>query len=194
MIVIEGGDYVGKTTFQQMLFKQLRKTQFPHTKEHLSRPAADFNCCNDYIKMMHRNVIYDRFHISMLAYRCHDDHPCSMTQLKWNIVQAKLRLQPTLVVVMAAHPDVIVQRYEENAKTKAKEDMYNLEHSLEVNQTFIDLVQEGGLVCRDEDYGVSVDIMIDNSTDKLDALEDGAKHVLQEYMKLRQEFDELDVL
>lgn len=63
MLIFEGMNYTGKTVAAQKAAKMLN-----YEYSHMSRPDDDFDFFWGYIKMMHHNVVQDRFTFSEIAY------------------------------------------------------------------------------------------------------------------------------
>jgi|SRR6185437_838176 len=156
MIVVSGADLVGKTTFCQKLVERLQDDTFcmPHMLHHLSRIPKWFDAYHDYIDRMCVTSIWDRFHLDELAYRFCDDRSTQMTPLKWDLVQAEFKRRCGFQVVIYASAQHIEERFRARGDS-----MYNLEHILKVNDTFMGMVSKGTIIVRDQPYIVNVDML-----------------------------------
>jgi thymidylate kinase len=137
MIIFDGCDLAGKTTMARAAVAALQEAGFPHMYMHLDRLPNNgaWDYYRGYTDLMSAFTVWDRFHLSELAYRSQDDRPTGMTPAHYELVDAALTMVGGFVVVVVAHPDVIKVRH-----AKRKEDMYKLDHILKVNEWYTGLV------------------------------------------------------
>jgi hypothetical protein len=147
VLVISGADLTGKTTFATECVRLLQELGWSHMLHHLSRPPASWDYHKNYVERMCVASVWDRFHLDSLAYRQCDEHPCSMTPLKWDLIEAEFRLRCGFQVILLASPEQIEARHKERG-----DNMYDLEHIQRVNLAFIQMCNDLPTRVRDEDY------------------------------------------
>lgn len=142
MIVLEGSDCVGKTTLARRLFELIPERTKYHSvmHRHFTKTPRRFHRYHGYAECVQRNVVFDRFHLSHLAYRaCVEDDPQTMTPLMYEAVDARISLVGGIVVVLCPPNDVIKERF----GSTNKEEMYDLELALKVNDFFVTNLRHG---------------------------------------------------
>lgn len=158
MLIIEGADLVGKSTLQRRCIQLLNATTdigAGHMPMHLTRPPPGFNYYQSYLDLIARDTVWDRFHLSVLAYRQHDDLPCSMTPLKYSLVDAAIRQVGGFIVLVVESDDVIRRRFVERG-----DPMYSLEHILKVNRSFKEMLDDKNVLVRGENYRPDLDMIM----------------------------------
>lgn len=128
MLVIEGGDLVGKTTLCYKLNEHLTT----HAYQHLSKLYYDFNPVIGYIDLASRFSIKDRFHISEAVYADVTERDTQVTPNSVRLLEAHLRLLGMFTVIVTADDCLLEERFNQH---KARE-MYDLETILRVNERF----------------------------------------------------------
>lgn len=134
MIIIEGCDRVGKTTFAKRLCQDLDYKYF-----HLGPPEADFDFYWDFHKLIKANHILDRFHISEWAYAYARNEPARMSELQKQLVDAALIQNSVTSVLITTDWNHISDRW-------TPEELYDLETTkkawqyFRVNQRQFDIV------------------------------------------------------
>ena len=124
MIIIEGTDMVGKSTFCEALSEQ---TGF--LVQHMSKPPAMWPVPTGYIDLIGQHQIRDRFHLSAIAYRLATKEPMKLDIEKVRLISAHLTMVGAITVVITAEDCVIEKRY---AHLKERE-MYDLPTVLKAN-------------------------------------------------------------
>ena len=167
MLIVSGGDLVGKSTFVKLAYDELNRRGYHHMPHHLTKPPANFDYYRDYLDMIHPRSIWDRFALDCLAYRQLDDIPCSMTPMKWSLVEAACRHKGGFQVVLTCHrDDTIRERY---AKARhGQYHMYDVEHAVKVNKIFRDMRSNDSTIMRDGFYKVNIDIGVTTDCDDRD--------------------------
>jgi hypothetical protein len=150
---------------------------------HLSRPPKNFDYMNGYIERIAVNTVWDRFALDSLAYRQCDDHPCSMTPLKYDLVQAAVTQACGFQVVLWSSRDEIVARYRERGDL-----MYSWDHIVKVNSEFSTICGDSEYVVRGRTYRPRVD-MSGSVTDP--SCKITTELVVQKYTERLNEFLEL---
>lgn len=69
MLIIEGSDFVGKTTFaNKLVVMAIEDAKYPVWYCHMSRPNPAFNWFEDYQDYLSKYAVQDRYHLGSLAY------------------------------------------------------------------------------------------------------------------------------
>lgn len=153
MLIIEGADLVGKTTLAKACLKILNDAGESHMMAHLSRPPKSFDGYRGYLDRLATCTVWDRFHLSELAYRACDDYPMCTTPLKYELVDAAIRQRGGYVVCVIGDNNVIADRYAE-----CSDDMYGLEHIKRVNEVFENMYKmDPWFSVRGQDFRYHVD-------------------------------------
>ncbi len=153
MLVLEGTDHVGKTSLAQKLVKALAPEGYVY--RHLTRLPDAFHRYWDYLPMMTRKVVMDRFFLSEIAYRRArgengDTIPVEYLQL----LNAQLTMHGGFTVMITCEPDLLASRY---ANEEGKESqMYKLPVVLAANAAFADITY-----CSDPSYFTGYHIYLD---------------------------------
>ncbi len=143
MIIVEGTDLVGKTTFCKRLLENPYLVNEGYWHKHLSKPPRNFDNCRGYIDMAYMKSVQDRFHMSEIVYSCLDNRETSITPEKYRIVDAHLRMMGAVtVVIICADYSILCERH----ATRADEEMYSAEQVCQANDYFSSL-------CSSERFG-----------------------------------------
>lgn len=124
MLIIEGPDSVGKTTLAKKLASRLGLLY-----QHLG-PLPDGWVEQDYISLCSRKCVYDRLHLSELAYSWALNRECKIVNARFLHSALSVRFA-AVTVVITADPDLITLRH------KRDEQMFDLESVLKVNECYI---------------------------------------------------------
>jgi len=136
MIIIEGADGVGKTTFCRKLcdvFVAQMGSTAAGWYSHMSRPAENFDHVTGYMRAV-RAGVQDRFHLGSIAYGKLLGSGTYPTPRKMAIVQRYLEWQGCCVVVLRAERDWL--KRELLARPDLDKEMYQLDQILDVNDAF----------------------------------------------------------
>lgn len=87
MLIVEGTDLVGKTTFCRKLLEHLPA----HIYAHFSRLPPQFDYYWGYVDRMSRHVVQDRFHMSELAYAWARGEEPHISPEQYRLIDAELR-------------------------------------------------------------------------------------------------------
>ena len=109
MLIVEGPDGSGKTTFCRELVKLLPT----HIYAHFSRLPPGFDYYQGYIDRMSPNVVQDRFHISEIIYSELRGDKSPLTLENFRLIDAKLRLIGAYTVVILPDPNDVYDRWHE---------------------------------------------------------------------------------
>jgi len=133
MIIIDGPDHVGKTTLAKALANVL-----PITYRHLSKLHNRFDPYWDYVPMMDRCVLMDRFYDSRTAYGIALQNQLPLDTFHMDLLDAHAKLHGAIrVLVYIENPTT----YYEKAEWGDWE-MYSKEQSIRVANQFIALKHE----------------------------------------------------
>jgi len=137
MFIIEGADNLGKTTAaQKILALSAKRAEHglspaaPTYYAHMSRPNAAFDFCHDYLDMMSRHAIQDRFHLGGLVW-----HQGVLTPDKLNFVEGHLMTLGSFLVVFYTSDD---EWYKKSLMASTKEEMFDPTTIVEANAKFRD--------------------------------------------------------
>ena len=101
MLILEGSDCLGKSTFANLLLKVADEFErFPTFYSHMGRPNASFDFLHDYKDMMSKYAVQDRFHLGGIVW--HD----ALTDAALSLIEGWLQSIGSLTVVMYASDDV----------------------------------------------------------------------------------------
>lgn len=152
MLIVEGSDGVGKTTFCHKLLKKLQR-EGPWIYAHLNKPPSFWMHPASYFPRMSSFIVQDRFHMSDLAYRHARLDPQLLSPFAYSLVDARLRQLGGLTVVLTAPKGTIKANYKGNG------DMHEVEVHYRANQAFKSLMDRTGQTdgvfvnyCVDWDY------------------------------------------
>lgn len=138
MIVIEGPDGVGKTTFANKLLEYSARNGEPMTYHHMTRPSPGFDYFNDYVLMgIGGNIVRDRFHLGavvygqMLGLHSYQEDPTLLRALIRFV-----RMRRCVTVVITADDHWLRDSLEKEIKEKKREQMYNVNTIIQANKCF----------------------------------------------------------
>lgn len=145
MIIVEGPDLVGKTTFCQLLCEQEPMLKY----KHYSRLPDTFHRYWDYLPDVNPRMCLDRFFMSEPVYAGVRDE-CTPMDPNWLVpLQREVMNAGGLVVLITAVPELIEQRMREG-------EMYKLEQIQKANELFMEIARTGCV----GDYHFHVDFHI----------------------------------
>lgn len=136
MIIIEGADQVGKTTFANALARRMSRELYANeglydrVYRHLSRPPADFDHFNGYVERVGPHV-WDRFHLGAIAYGKLLGHGGCGTPKQMLWVQKYLRWQGAIVIILHADRWWLKEHLD-----RTRDEMYTHDLILDVNDIF----------------------------------------------------------
>lgn len=133
MLILEGTDLTGKTTFAKQLLKLPFFESEGYVYQHLSKLPYGFDHCWHYKALASRRAIWDRFHMSEIVYAAvrHEDTKLYPERYRW--VDGCLRLLGALTVIITADESLLRGRMREG-------EMYTLDQILEVNRRFTEIL------------------------------------------------------
>lgn len=144
MLIVEGSDFLGKTTLCHKMVKMLNAKRLPYMYGHLSRPPDTHDRLWNYVERMSRHLVQDRFHMSEIVYaaaRGEKPDAGGLTTEKYRLVDAHLRLVPSFTVCIASDDRYYAKRWQSAQDSGEMTDqMYDLSVSRRANQKFLDLV------------------------------------------------------
>lgn len=86
MLIIEGSDCLGKTTFANLLVSEAAKREkYPIYYSHMSRPNSAFDFFDHYTDMMSKFAVQDRFHIGGIVWHS------KINEAELSIIEGRLR-------------------------------------------------------------------------------------------------------
>jgi hypothetical protein len=183
MLIVEGADLVGKSTFCEAAARVLADRGLLHDLHHDDRPEPGDDYYHRYRSRRYVFSLWDRYHLGELAYRAFDDRPSTITPLAFDLAEAGVRECCGFVIVITAEEETLRQRF---ALGKKKE-LYDLERILKVNERYMEIVRSSGrtLTLRGKDYHPRVDYWI------YDAAGADVERVVEIYARQLREYGEL---
>jgi len=147
MLIIEGPDCVGKTTFANKVTEYANTQLDGHAYyQHMTRPSKHFDFCYDYVDMMSIFGVMDRFHLGAFAY-----HPVgTMTLSKLSYIEGELLVRGSFIVVMY---DSIHEHYKGLLEKDPRKQMFDKDTLMGANHVFRDIALKK--------YGCKVHLSID---------------------------------
>lgn len=151
MIIIEGADLVGKTTFCHALMVRLNELGWPHVYRHMGKPPDcwKYDPVACYNRLSSPYIVQDRFYLSELVYAPLRDASPHITLSHCAAIRRHLRSLCAFMVVVTADPVLIRQRYN-------RPEMFGLDKVLDANERFCRAAREGTL----DGYSVNADLHI----------------------------------
>lgn len=144
MLILEGADLTGKTTYAGTLIKHLNSLGWPHIYQHLSRPPKCWNkqAMENYRRIMSPYIVQDRFAMSGVVYRAMDGEPCDINSSQYSYLT---RQRHIFTVIITCEPLLLEQRWERLVHNDGgRVEMYGLRQVLKVNEMYRELVLSGG--------------------------------------------------
>lgn len=146
MLVVEGPDLVGKTTFAASLAARLNELGWPHLYRHFGKQPECW--AQDPVRLyrlsMTPYVVQDRFHLSEVVYAAVEG-PARRPHLgpsSYEQVQREFRNHwEGYLVVVTAEPALLEERYAERDRPEA----YELEDVLRANELYEEACRTGRL-------------------------------------------------
>lgn len=133
MLIVEGADNIGKTTLCRVLVDKINaESSRAWTYSHATKFPHNFDFCNDYVSLIRRRAVQDRFHLSELAY----NKTPRLTDDKLAIVQANLLLNGAYVVVLTATDERIAHNW------KDEREMFSISEARRANNVFRSLATD----------------------------------------------------
>lgn len=129
MLIIEGGDLVGKTTVCKKLCSYLYLQKGGYVYQHLSRLPSGFDRCKGYMALASRCSVRDRFHMSEIIYAKVRKENTALSPERYRLIDAHLRMLGAYTVVITAEEELI--------KARSRDDeMYSMAQILRANEYF----------------------------------------------------------
>lgn len=132
MLILEGSDCLGKTTFAKLLLDEANsRNMYPTFYSHMSRPNSVFDFFLDYKDMITTFAIQDRFHLGGIVW--HD----AISQAKLEIIEGWLRSVGSMIIVFYTKDH---RWFEEKIKNDKRENLLDIDTMLKANKRYVDLV------------------------------------------------------
>lgn len=141
MIIVEGTDLVGKTTFCRKLLEHPSLKGAAYWYHHMGRPPKGFDECQGYMDLAYMNSVQDRFHMGAPVYskvRGDEESPC--TPEKYRLVDAHLRMMGSITVIILSDEDTIRTRY----AMLGSNELYSADQVVLANEIYKGIVSTGG--------------------------------------------------
>lgn len=138
MLVVEGPDHVGKTTFCKKVVERL-EALFPVYYAHMGRPPMSFNFGSDYYTRISEYAAQDRFHLGGFVYHSR----LSIAQMR--LISSYCRAEGGLVVAITVPPETI-EEWKETIVRSGRAHDFKLGSILTHNEVFSMLAEQTGIV------------------------------------------------
>lgn len=185
MIVLEGPDLAGKSSVAKALFQKLSDptpgVPVPMVR-HFTRLPTGFHTFWGYKSCVQRDVILDRFHMSEIVYRSTGKDDCSLTPLRYSLVDAEIARAGGLTIVIVPPAYVIKERY----SAAQRPEMYDLDRILRVRDAYQSIVEKRFLMTTFGEYRVNVDSFITNAAWSVDNI---ASYIASLWLKRQRELN-----
>lgn len=178
MLIVEGTDLVGKTTFAQKLVKALHSDGYVY--RHMTRLPIGFVHPIDYFPLAMRRAVYDRFHMSEIAYAAARGDDTDLCPERYRLVDAYLRGLGAYTVVIVADDELIKERW-------GRDEMYDQSTVHRANAAFKEVTKTEAMMDNAElfKYDVDCDMVIYCSKHMPYPTDDHVNDVLEKY-RMRQ--------
>jgi hypothetical protein len=154
MLIIEGPDGVGKTTFAHKCVKYAAGNawQIPAVYSHFSRLPETWDYYHSYLPYMNKHSVMDRFHMSEVTY----GHACRgnsrVDQSRCRLLDAQLDLLGSYTVILYAVTDPDMRDLYTIA-ADGRHEMFSMEKIVAVNQMYRDVIRGDGVSFGGESSG-----------------------------------------
>lgn len=173
MIIIEGSDLVGKTSFAKALLNHKALSSSGYIYKHFSRLPTSFDFCAGYMNNASKNSVQDRFHMSEPVYSLiRRESESALTPEKYRLVDAHLRLLGAYTVVITCKESLLSDRMR-------ADEMYDLDQILQVNREFSSAVTHDGPW---RGYQMDWDCHIHCNENEPFPTDQNVEHVIGEYL------------
>lgn len=130
MLILEGPDHVGKTTFAKLLVSFAVDAGIPAYYAHMTRPPKGFDFYSHYVDRMSAFAVQDRFHLGARVY-----HSNELPDERLRMLNARLTLMGSMTVVMFQDNEAEYEcRLREQPKIEGE--MFPIARLMEVNRIF----------------------------------------------------------
>lgn len=165
MIILEGPDLAGKTTLANQLVAAINSRETGCAIfQRMTRLPDGFDRYRGYLRLMNRDVVMDRFHMSEIAYQyAREDAINRLPSEQYRIIDAHLRLIGAVTVVVIPSEEQIRTLY----RTHAQREMYTVDKILRARDAYEKLVSY-----QFHDYEPDFDLLIVNRFPNQQDLED----------------------
>lgn len=174
MLIFEGPDLVGKTTFAKSFLNELPR----HIYRHFGLLPPAFDHFRDYDQHSGVYIIQDRFHMSELVYGtvCRDN--CQVNPERYRLINGMLALKGAMTIVMCfEEPALLKERYSRHVKREA----FDEGQCLAVNSAYFDIENYFS------DYDVQYDYFLTFNRDKPFATDRDREIILDAYIQRLEE-------
>jgi thymidylate kinase len=137
MIVVEGADRVGKTTFCKALIKRAWKAGIPCVYQSFGVLPPTWDYPSSYFEFITKYGVMDRFIMSEIAYGrvCRDGPMLGWSE--YQLVQAIMTSKASLTVLLTTEDEVLSETYD-----RVGDDLFRKDQVLRVNRAFCEIANE----------------------------------------------------
>jgi thymidylate kinase len=169
VLLVEGPDGVGKSTFCKKLLAGLPT----HVYAHFTRLPPMFDPYWGYAERASTRVVQDRFHMSEIVYAAACRRSTILPPEEYRLVDSHLRTKGMFLVLVTADPDLVKERWNPTQ-------MFSLETTLHAAELFSRWRQEFPEYL---EVGVEVDHRIHCTRDNPYPNDDSVNRVLEAYRR-----------
>lgn len=186
MIIVEGPDCVGKTTFAKKLASSTQLAMKGYIYKHFSRLPQGFNYYWGYIENAAPKSVQDRFHMSEIAYsyaRGEEESP--LDPQRYRMVDGYLRGRGDFTVLITCENGLLGQRL-----TDPGDDMYDVPTIMRAADAFNTIAHYRGkdVVIGKRVYDMDLDYHVHLTKDHPWPSNDDLQGVLKEYQRRQVEW------
>ena len=135
MLIVEGTDMTGKTTFCQKLLQRLNARDLPAIYDHFGVLPKGWDYYRSYLPRINPLTVMDRFHMSEIVYAQVTQRGQRLDPETYRLIDAHCRLAGAVTVVITAPTETIKTRF----RTLHEREMYDVHQIVAVNAAFLDL-------------------------------------------------------
>lgn len=113
MIIVEGTDLTGKTTFCKKLVKYLNAKEMPYTYQHLSRLPDSWDYYWGYVDRFSYHTVQDRYHDSEIAYSHARGDNTPLDEVTYRLIDSWLKHKGVMTVLIETRLPLLDERFKE---------------------------------------------------------------------------------
>lgn len=179
MLIIEGTDLVGKTTFARKLVTYLNELNQVVIYTHFGRLPDGWDYYWDYLEHMNRRVVMDRFIMSEVCYGVTTRGHTHIDPQAYRLLDARLRFHNAVTVIITGSTEFLERQYSKHADRE----MFELSDVLSVNALFREIASRHQLRFGQDEWKMDVDHWINVSDEDHFACDANVERVATTWME-----------
>jgi GTPase SAR1 family protein len=152
MLIVEGSDLVGKTTFIKALLKELENRGYAAIPQHFGLLPKCWNYFLDYLPFINHRVVMDRFIMSEVVYGSTLRGCSRIAPSIYKSLDASLKKAASITVVLAGEPCWFADHVEH--EHPFRDEVFTPQQIIDVNKAFVSIIDTTG---RYHEYTMNVD-------------------------------------